>query len=138
MSFTSITGPTDGLYVAIGTDSFGSPVGGDYDPDLGHWLALDPGIIIDEAYVFDFSDLNHVSGCYYLINPPGSSNLSKCYAMSGFRSPPKAMALEPLGERFMQEQARASEAKALEQAQPSTASREVLQAYQRARQKLMH
>ena len=137
MSFTSITGPTDGVYVAIGTDSFGSPVGGDYDPDLGHWLVLDPGIIIDEVYVFDFSDLNHVAGCYYQINPPGSSNFSKCYAMLGSRSPPKARMQQPLGDRLLQEEARAGEVASLGKAAPASGPREVMQAYQRARARMM-
>jgi hypothetical protein len=139
MSFSSITGPgSTGLYVAIGTDSFGSPVGGDYDPTLNEWLALDPGIIIDQAYVFNFSDLNHVSGCYYQINPPGSSNFSRCYSMSGSRSPPKAATFRALGERLIEEQGRTEEVKILETGQVAPVPRQLLEAYARARERLQH
>ena len=33
------------------------------------------------------SGINNVSGCYFQINPPGSTNLSQCYSMNGSLCP---------------------------------------------------
>lgn len=43
-------------------------------------------ITSDFYYTFTFTDANHVAGCFYLITPSGSTNLSKCYPMIGSRS----------------------------------------------------
>ncbi|HEX7465364.1 MAG TPA: hypothetical protein VF309_01900, partial [Usitatibacter sp.] len=92
MRFTSVdtTPSATGTYYAHGTDQFGGLVIGGYDPTVSTWLVVDPGVIIDQAYVFNFSDNNDVTGCYYQINPPGSANLSRCYSLFGFRSPAQA------------------------------------------------
>lgn len=79
-----------GQYFVDGIDGFGGPVVAMYYPPTSNWSLLDPGSIIDKFYVFTFSDNNHVSGCYYQISPPGSTNLSQCYAMAGNRFPSRA------------------------------------------------
>jgi hypothetical protein len=83
-----------GQYFVNGTGSAGDPVVADYHPQFGNWSLLDPGSVIDRFFVFNFSDNNHVSGCYYQISPPGSSNMSSCYAMAGIRSPFQAAMLK--------------------------------------------
>jgi hypothetical protein len=90
-SFSSVTpsSSTPGDFAAAGVDEFGDLVVGTYVSRDNRWAVLDTSVIIDRFYVFTFSDLNHVSGCYYQISPAGSSNLSQCYSMSGARSPPK-------------------------------------------------
>lgn len=90
-TFTSVQAGSNGEWLALGTGQFGDPAAGMYVPSANQWAVLDPGIIIDQFYTFTFSDLNHVSGCYYQINPPGSTNLSRCYSMFGSRSPPKLL-----------------------------------------------
>ncbi len=88
-SFSSVSTTPDssGAYMAFGSDAYGGAVVGAYFPASRRWAVLDPGVIIDNYYTFTFVDDNHVSGCYYLINPPGSTNLSPCYSMAGIRSP---------------------------------------------------
>jgi hypothetical protein len=110
-SFTSI-GPTpdaSGDYATFGTDQFGKTIAGSYYSPGAYWDVLDKGTIIDEFYTFHFSDNNDISGCYYQISPPGSTNLSSCYALSGFRSPPKAASVASVSEVLMHEEALLSE-----------------------------
>lgn len=92
-AFTSIssTPNSDGDFYAYGKDAYNGTVIGSYYSKGGFWSVLDTGTIIDMYYVFNFSDINHVSGCYYQISPPGSNNFSKCYAMTGSRYPLKSM-----------------------------------------------
>jgi hypothetical protein len=86
--FTQVdtTPDSSGVYFADGVDDFGNVVVGGYDPRAGVWAVLDPGIIIDQFYKFTFTSNNSVSGCYYQIQPPGTTNLSRCYNMNGSRS----------------------------------------------------
>lgn len=93
-SFTTVVASSavPGDYAASGTDEFGNLVVGTYASRQATWAVLDPGTIIDRFYVFNFSDLNSVSGCYHQINPPGSTNVGQCHSMNGSRSPPKAVA----------------------------------------------
>lgn len=110
--FTSVdtTHPgTTGAYYAQGTDQFGGLVIGGYDPTATSWIILDPGVIIDQIYIFTFSDNNHVAGCYYQANPPGSTNLSNCYNLFGSRSPPQATKALTAAQRVNQEGDRAAE-----------------------------
>lgn len=90
--FSSIasTPDSDGDYIVLGVGPGGRPAGGEYLSAQHEWAVLWQGTIIDEFFTFTFSGNNNVSGCYYQISPPGSTNLSRCYAMFGFRSPPKA------------------------------------------------
>jgi hypothetical protein len=90
-TFTTIQASTasPGDYNALGTGQFGDPVIGTYASSTNAWGILDPGTIIDRFFVFNFNDNNRVTGCYFQINPPGSTNLSNCYAMTGSRSPLK-------------------------------------------------
>jgi hypothetical protein len=92
-NFTSIssTPDSDGDYLATGTSPSGRPVGGLYASKQAFWAVLYQSILIDYFYTFNFSDNNHVSGCYYQVNPSGSTNLSRCYPMSGIRSPFKSV-----------------------------------------------
>jgi hypothetical protein len=94
-TFTTMAPPTsDGDYLAVGTDQYGGAIGGGWVQDLGSWLVVNPGSIIDEIFNFDFSDLNHVSGCYYQMKPPGSGNLTQCVRFTGTRSPAKSFTLD--------------------------------------------
>lgn len=77
---------SSGEYFVRGTDSTGGPIAGGYDPTLGMWAVLDPSIIIDKFYTFKFTSDNVISGCYYQISPPGSTNLSRCYPLTGSRN----------------------------------------------------
>lgn len=89
-----------GQWYAFGPDS---TVIGAYTPSLGRWAILDQGSIIDRYFVFTISGNNSASGCYYQLNPPGSTNLGTCYNMLGFRSPAKS-SVEPSSlERLRQE-----------------------------------
>ena len=86
----SPTAGSSGNYLVYGRDSTGGMVSGDYSSTANNWAILDQGSIIDKLYIFTFSSNNAVSGCYYQISPPGSSNISQCYSMSGTRTPPQA------------------------------------------------
>jgi len=91
--FNSVTPSTAiaGDWVAIGEDTVaGELVIGSYASQQNAWTILDPGTIIDRFYYFQFgSTINTITGCYYQVNPPGSTNLSDCYSMFGSRSPLK-------------------------------------------------
>lgn len=80
-----------------GTDAYGGPVAGGYDPNLGMWAVLDPSIIIDKFYTFSFTGTNTIIGCYYQISPPGSTNLSACYPLTGSRAGLASMRAEGKG-----------------------------------------
>jgi hypothetical protein len=86
-----------GDYAAVGSDQFGDLVVGTYVSSQRQWAVLDPSSIIDRFFRFTFVDNNRVTGCYHQISPPGSTNLSRCYAMTGSRFPLKA--LDGLGDR---------------------------------------
>jgi hypothetical protein len=126
--FTSVAPSTavPGDYTAAGTDEFGGLVVGTFASRNNQWAVLDPSSIIDLFYLFTFSNLNSVSGCYYQINPPGSTNLSRCYSMSGSRSPPKALGGLP---EPLRDERRLIEA----EGQPKETNPEVIQAYLDAR-----
>jgi len=94
---------SDGDYIALGTSSTGRVVGGGYVADLSQYLVLAPGTIIDQIYTFTMSGNNSVTGCYYQASPAGSTNLSRCYSMSGFRSPPKSVAMGSNPEQLVRE-----------------------------------
>jgi hypothetical protein len=78
------TTPAD--WAILGTGSFGQVVIAQYSPLLNEFVLLDPGAVIDKFYTFDFTGANTVSGCYYQIQPPGSTNLSQCYPLTGLRT----------------------------------------------------
>jgi len=104
-TFTNVSGTPDkdGNYFASGTTPSGRLVVGGYVAASGQWAVLSQGIIIDQFYTFTFGSNNNVSGCYYQVNPPGSGNLSRCYPMTGFRSPPKSMAFESNQEQLVRD-----------------------------------
>jgi hypothetical protein len=128
--FNSVIASTavPGDYAAIGTDEFGGTVVGSYVSSQRQWAVLDPGSIIDLFFIFTFVDNNRVSGCYHQISPPGSTNASRCYSMTGSRFPPKALGAprtkDPLLEQRQLEEASAGEF------EPDP---EVIEAYLRAR-----
>jgi hypothetical protein len=99
------TPDSDGDYIALGTSSSGRVVGGGYVKSLNQWMVVAPGSIIDQVYTFSFSGDNNVSGCYYQMNPPGSGNLTRCYSMTGRRSPPKSMMMSSNPEQLVREAA---------------------------------
>ena len=51
---------------------------------------LDPGIIIDLFFTFDFVGSNTVSGCYYQVDKDDES-FSSCYDMTGVRTSSTAL-----------------------------------------------
>ena len=88
-SLTTIPGtknPQGGYYIH-GTGQSGDPVVAAYFPTDGNWALLDPSISIDKFYTF-LTDGQSIlpGGCYYQINPPGSSNFSRCYALTGVKT----------------------------------------------------
>jgi hypothetical protein len=109
-SLVSSTPDSSGNYFVSGTGEFGNLAVGGYNVTSRFWAVLAKGSIIDEFYTFTFSDNNTVSGCYYQINPPGSTNLSNCYSLVGTRSPPKALP-QSAADRMQLEAAKADEAK---------------------------
>ena len=121
---------SSGVYYAEGVDEFGGTVVGGYDPRLGMWAVLDQGTIIDQFFTFTFTGTNTVSGCYYQVNPPGSTNLSRCYSMNGVRS---GSGEAPLA-RDGGEAQRAREAG--EQPQPGRPDPDALQLYEALRSRL--
>lgn len=131
-SFSSVQASTatPGDYNAIGADEFGNSVIGTYSTRLGNWAILDPGTLIDRFYVFTFDDNNRISGCYHQVNPAGSTNLGRCYAMTGSRFPPKAFGPSSGIDTSVQE---ASEAM---NAHPQDSDPDVVEAYLRARKQL--
>ena len=72
---------TPGEWSIFGTDQFGGLVIAGYSPDLEAFSLLDPGIIINRFFTFDFIGSNTVSGCYYQ-----DSDFSRCYDMTGVRT----------------------------------------------------
>ena len=130
-SFTSVGPSTSvpGDYVAFGTDEFGGSVVGTYSSGTAQWGVLDPSIIIDLFYVFTFLDNNRVSGCYYQISPPGTTNLSQCYSMNGSRFPLKSLTSIPDPTQRQREFTEGID-------QPRETDPEVIKAYLRARKQL--
>ena len=76
---------TPGEWSIFGTDQFGGLVIAGYSPDLEAFSLLDPGIIINRFFTFDFVGSNTVSGCYYQIDVEDDS-ISQCYPMTGART----------------------------------------------------
>ena len=77
---------TPGEWNIFGTDQFGGLVIAGYSPDLEVFSLLDPGIIINRFFTFDFVGSNTVSGCYYQ-----DSDFSRCYDMTGVRTSSTAL-----------------------------------------------
>ncbi|QJR11281.1 hypothetical protein DSM104443_02354 [Usitatibacter rugosus] len=94
-----------GDFYAVGRDQFNTDVLAGYSTQNDFWGLLNPGITIDEFFTYQFNTLNSVGGCYYLISPAGSTNLSRCYSFSGSRSPPKVF-FEPDSGKVLSEQER--------------------------------
>ena len=84
-STVDTTPDSSGNYFARGTDTYGRQAIGSYSPTLGMWAVLDPGIIIDEFFTFNFNDANDISGCYYQASLQGTIQ-SSCYPLNGFRT----------------------------------------------------
>lgn len=95
LSFTTqaTTPSSGGDYFVNGIDSYGYVVSGMYYSEYNYWSVLEPSAILDAYFIFIFTDDNHVSGCYYQAYPKGSTNLSKCYPMQGYRSSTQPQAL---------------------------------------------
>jgi hypothetical protein len=93
-SLTTIPGTknSQGGYFINGTDQFGGPVAAAYFPTDGNWALLDPGTIIDKFYTFLTNGQTLSNGCYYQISPPGSSNFSRCFTLTGVKTSAAAAA----------------------------------------------
>src|SRR5262249_20688450 len=87
----STTSP--GEWVVFGTDQFGLPVIAGYSASVSKFLLLNPGDIIDQAFVFDFTGPDSVTGCHYQY-PPGQVNLDRCHNMTGTRPRPNPLILD--------------------------------------------
>ena len=79
-----------GEWVILGTDQYDRPVTAGYSPRLEMFELLDPGIIIDHYFTFDFVDSNKVTGCYYQIDKDDGSR-SRCFDMTGARTSSTAL-----------------------------------------------
>lgn len=102
-TLTNIDGTknSEGGYFITGTDQFGGPVLASYFPKEADWALLDPGTIIDKFYTFHTDGTTILPGsCYYQVNPPGSTNLSSCYPLSGVKMAGSATALAPQDSRL--------------------------------------
>ena len=75
---------TAGEYVMFGTDKYGDAVITTYEVEDGTTTLFDPGIIIDQFYVYNFQSAGSVSGCYYQIDL-STGQFSPCYPLQGTR-----------------------------------------------------
>jgi hypothetical protein len=121
---------SSGDYYATGRDEFSRIVVGAYSTSSRNFNVLIGGTIIDMFFVFSFTGNDNVAGCYYQISPPRSTNLSRCYDMTGFRT--AAARVSALKRAAEEEQRMRGEAAASETELPP----EVLEAYQRLSSKL--
>jgi hypothetical protein len=106
---TTIPGTTNsqGGFFIHGTGESNDPVVATYFPKDGNYSLLDPGIIIDRFFVFHTDGNTILPGsCYYQINPPGSNNFSRCYTLTGVKTP---LAKQNVGPELEEEDARARE-----------------------------
>ena len=81
---------TPGEWIITGTDQYDDLVIAGYSPSLGMFSLLDPGIIIDQFFTFDFVGSSTVSGCYYQVDKDDNSP-SRCYPMTGVRTSPSTL-----------------------------------------------
>ena len=81
---------TPGEWHIFGTDQFDNLVIAGYSPDLEAFSLLDPSIIFNRFFTFDFVGSNTVSGCYYQIDVEDDS-FSSCYDMTGVRTSSTAL-----------------------------------------------
>lgn len=74
-----------GDYFISGTDQFGGIVVATWWPDNGYFMLLNPGIIIDEVFVFNLSTAGDTitSGSYYQADPNTHEITSNPYPLSG-------------------------------------------------------
>lgn len=103
--FTSIASNPDsyGDYTAYGTDQSGDQILGGYVSRQNKWDLYDPGSIIDRYFVYTFSTNNNISGCYHQISPPGTTNLSQCYPLTGYRTGAQGLSLKIAEEVLLME-----------------------------------
>ena len=76
---------TPGVWLILGADQFDNSVIAGYFPDREVFSLLDPSIIFNRFFTFDFVGSNTVSGCYYRADKDDNS-LSRCYDMTGVRT----------------------------------------------------
>ena len=81
---------TPGEWNIFGTDEFDDLVIAGYSPSLGMFSLLNPGIIINRFFTFDFVGSSTVSGCYYQVDKDDNS-FSRCYPMTGVRTSSTAL-----------------------------------------------
>lgn len=77
----------------FGEDKYGNyDTAGSFVPSQGLWAVLDVGITLDRFYVYYTNGISvQDPACYYQISPSGSTNLSSCYFLSGYKTQVKAM-----------------------------------------------
>jgi hypothetical protein len=74
-----------GTWYALGTGQYGDDVIAGWSSDLGEYMLLDPGTIINRIFVFNFTSTNSVAGTYYQQDPVDET-LSNGYPMTGTRT----------------------------------------------------
>lgn len=81
--YESTTDP--GEYYIFGEDEYGNPdVVAGYSDSLAAFTLLDQGTIIHKYFVFNLDSASSASGCYYQVDP-ATSEMSRCYDMTGYR-----------------------------------------------------
>ena len=71
-----------GTLYMMGLDEFGDPVLAQWHDDLDSFLLVDTGVLIDEAFVFDFSETDRISGCRHSFI---GEQLGDCFSLTGTR-----------------------------------------------------
>ena len=132
-NLTRIPGTTNsqGGFFIHGTNQYNGPVAASYFPKDGNYALLDPGSIIDQFYTFHTDGNTILPGsCYYQINPPGSNNFSRCFTLTGVKTP---LARENVGLQADAEDARARDVAEAEAGTVTEVHPTVLEQYRRLR-----
>jgi hypothetical protein len=73
-----------GHFYIYGVDQFNSSVIADYDPTYNNYGLFNPGSIIDQLFIFSYTNNNNIAGCYYQYSH-SSGQFSSCYPVNGNR-----------------------------------------------------
>jgi hypothetical protein len=134
LSSVDSTPYTHGEYFVRGQDQYGGPVIAAYYPPGGYWSLLDPGIFIDEFYVF-YTDGSQIlpGSCYYQADPYTAAITSRCYSLSGYKTSTSTRSLSSV--RSLTEKYNTESFK-VEQTIPGSASPELNEIYRSLRERL--
>jgi hypothetical protein len=73
-----------GHFYIYGVDQFNNTVIADYDPTYNNYGLFNPGSIIDQLFIFSYTNTNNIAGCYYQYSH-SSGQFSSCYPVNGYR-----------------------------------------------------